>query len=200
MSADGAGRVPVPCCLALGDPARAPTGCLMGLMAAFGGIIPVGTSQSCCCRCLCLRSEPQTRALRTPHSLRRGPAVPASHEATAFPPGPGVHRSSYVPFRSRVSVSPTCVEFLQSHLLSLKAGFSGGPSSHRQSPRLGRPRGLGPLMPGGELLQCDCFPVCALPPRRVRGWFYCASCPFTVASLSLGMEYLFNSSSVVFAF
>ena len=59
--------------------------------------------------------------------------MPASHEATAFSPGPGVHRSSYVPFRSRVSVSPTCVEFLQSHLLSLKAGFSGGPSSHRQA-------------------------------------------------------------------
>lgn len=62
MSADGAGRVPMPCCLALGDPARAPTGCLMGLIVAFGGITPVGTSQSCCCHCLCLRSEPQTRA------------------------------------------------------------------------------------------------------------------------------------------
>lgn len=138
MSADGAGRVPVPCCSA----AQAPTGCLIGLMVAFRGSAPVGTSQTCCCRCLCPHSEPQTRALHTPpppHQPPTGdPAVPVSHEATAFPPGPGMHRSSCVPFRSRVSVSPACSEFLQSHLLALKAGFSGGSSSHRQSPRLGR--------------------------------------------------------------
>lgn len=184
----------MPCCSA----AQAPTGCLIGLMVAFRGVTPVGTSQTCCCRCLCPHSEPQTRALHTPPPPHQPPQETVQCQSPTkpplLPPGPGMHRSSCVPFRSRVSVSPACLEFLQSHLLALKAGFSGGSSSHRQSPRLGR---LG----RASLLRL--FPsFCVAHPEAMEFGFIVIppSWHFIVASLSLGVEYPFSRFQCGFCF
>ena len=149
MSADGAGRVPMPCCLALSDPAQAPTGCLMGPMVAFGGITPVGTSQSCCCGCLCLHSEPQTRALRTPHSLHRRPCSASLSRGYRFSPqflgytGPRVCPSgveSLSPPLAWNSCSHTC--------LPSKSDSLGAPPSIARAPGWDAHAGSGLSRPG----------------------------------------------------
>ena len=144
----------------------------------------MGTSQNCCCQCLCPCSEAQP-----PHASAGDPPIlaclsgPVSYGVTAFFP--------WVLVCKRLCVSPPWVEFPFSSvlwqscdqtLLAFKARFFGDSSSHWWTPRLGS------LMWGSELLLLwgnfsgiIVFQFMCRPPGGYGIWFYCSCVPPTVS-------------------
>ena len=184
-------------CLVWGNPELEPTGCLVGLIASgrahankyFWELLLPPVSLS-----------PQL-ATATPHLCRRPsntsryvwPSLLWGHYF--FPLGPGGHETLCVPSKSRVSISPGPVEFLQSNPTAFQSQLLWELLLPLPDPQSGKPdMGLRTFTPVGEFLWYNCFPVCGLATRRVWDLILLQLCPsyhLVMASpLSLDVGYL----------
>ena len=106
------------------------------------------------------------------HPIPTGSYDPDSYEVTAFSPSLGVHEILCVPSKSRVSVSPSLVEFLWSNPANLQGHMLWGllslPDSQAGEPDVG----LRILTPVREPLWYNYFPVWGCPLSEYGIWFY----------------------------
>ena len=164
-----------------------------------GGLMPMSTSQICCHQCLCPCNEPQLPTASTgdpPLLAQSSRPGPVSYEVSAFSLGPGAHETLCACSKSRVSVSPSPVEFQWSSPAGLQSQILWDLLLPLPDPQAGEPDvGLSTFAPVGELLWYNYFPVCGLPTWQVwdmiLSWLH-PSYHLTVASsLSLDVGYLF---------
>jgi len=101
---------------------------------------------------------------------------PGSFIITAFVLGPGVCRILWVPFKSGVSVSYSCLAFLISSLTKLQSQAFWGLIFLMQDPWAGWPNvALKPIAHEENLCNYDYPPVSGLPTRGCGSWLYCIS-------------------------
>ena len=92
-----------------------------------------------------------------------------SYGVTAPSPGPDAHTALCVPSKSRVSVSPSAVEVLQSNPTSLQSLILWEFLLLLPDPQVGKPDvGLRTFTPVGGLLWYKCSPVCESPTQQLR--------------------------------
>ena len=208
LSADGRGCVPPPVgCLAWGLPALDPAGCWVGSgvgakMATSGRAYADGYSLGCLPMSLPLQWATASPCLPGRPSKTHREVWPQLLWSDCFALGPSAHENLCALSKSGVSVFPSLVELQHSSPTGLQNQCSGG-SSQCQTPQAGEPdMGLRTLIPVGDPLQYDYFPVCGLPTWQVWNWIRSWQHPsyhlVVASSLSLGVECLFLVDSSLF--
>ena len=114
----------------------------------------------------------------------------------SFPLGPDAHTTLCVPPKSRVSVSPSPVEVLQSNPASLRSLILWEFLLPFPDPLVGKPGvGLRTFPPVGGLLLYNCSPVCESLTQwlwdLILLWLSPSYCVVAASPLSLGVGYLF---------
>ena len=147
-------------CLSWGVPALKPTGCLVRLMVASRGVTWMSNSQDWCCQGICSSNEPPD----TPHLW-----VVSTHDF--------VYAFQRQSFCLRPLPTPHPEEVLQLNPTSKPDSLGSLPPVARY-PHTGQPGiGLRTFIPVGELLCCNCYPVCGLLIQWVYDLILSQLCP-----------------------
>ena len=185
-------------CLAWGDPALKPTGCLVGLMVNSGRLTPRSTSQNFCCQCPCPHGEPQpppTSAGDPPTLAGRSGSV--SYGFTAPSPWVLMHTLlSVCPPRVESLLSPVLLKSYNQIPLAFKVWFSGNSSSRCRTPRFGSLTwGSEPSLQWVDFCSISVLQFVSHPPSSYGIWFYCDCAPsyrlIAASPLFLDVGYLF---------